>query len=98
MYTVQNLCVGSAHEGHSVIVNFCKKVNSCNVFLIIRNSSLRIHFLCSEQKKKRKNKIQKTADIYFVTAGFLIKYSRSGVQSFKQSEGWMFHKYDEQQV
>lgn len=50
-------------------------VTGCSGFLIIRNSSLRVHFLCSvqEKKKERKSKILKTADIYFVTAGFLIK-------------------------
>lgn len=38
------------------------------------------------EQKERKNKILRTADIYFVTSGFLIKYSTSGAQSFKQSK------------
>lgn len=63
-----------------------QKVSSCSGFLIIRNSSLCIHFLCSKQEK-RKSSRQRTTNIYFIIAGFLIKYSRSAAHSFKQSLG-----------
>lgn len=32
----------------------CYLLNSCNGFLIIRNSSQRIHFLCSDQEESSK--------------------------------------------